>query len=125
MTGFPDGLHGSAMHDHVLRALEVGERAARAEDDEACGFGPLLDTQLVERVRAHPERWEETVEPWWSDSLARALRRLDELDAEAAWLCWACGSSRWVGWRAGPERDGFPLRAQCVPCGRVQAPPCP
>jgi hypothetical protein len=39
----------------------------------------------------------------------------------AGWRCGRCGSSRWVGWRAGPEHEGWPLQAQCVPCGRVQA----
>lgn len=37
------GLYGKGMHDFVLRECEVGYRVAAAEDDEACGFGPLLD----------------------------------------------------------------------------------
>lgn len=32
--------------------------------------------------------------------------------------CSRCGSDRWVGWRAGPDRD-LPRYAQCVPCGKV------
>lgn len=36
------------------------------------------------------------------------------------WRCDQCGHRRWVGWAAGP---GMPLRAQCVPCGHVQALP--
>lgn len=40
--------------------------------------------------------------------------------AEDAWRCIRCGSPRWVGWRAGPEHEGFRRFAQCVPCGHVQ-----
>jgi hypothetical protein len=36
------------------------------------------------------------------------------------WRCGKCGSDRWVGWRAGPAHEGYPRKAQCVPCGRVQ-----
>ena len=36
------------------------------------------------------------------------------------WRCERCGSNRPVGWRAGPAHEGFPLAAQCVPCGHVQ-----
>ena len=41
---------------------------------------------------------------------------------EQTWRCPKCGSDRRVGWRAGPEHDGYPLRAQCVPCGHVHVP---
>lgn len=50
------GLFGHGMHDFVLRELEVGERAALAEDDEACGFGPLLDASYAEYLRTCRER---------------------------------------------------------------------
>lgn len=43
-------LYSHGMHDFVLRELEVGTRVAVAEDDEACGFGPLFDVQVA--------RWE-------------------------------------------------------------------
>lgn len=39
---------------------------------------------------------------------------------ELRWHCSACGADRWVGWRAGPEHEGYPRKAQCVPCGHVQ-----
>lgn len=38
----------------------------------------------------------------------------------STWRCETCGSHRWVGWRAGPAHEGYPRRAQCVPCGHVQ-----
>jgi hypothetical protein len=38
--------YGSGMHDFILRELEVGTRVAMAEDDEACGFGPLFDLMV-------------------------------------------------------------------------------
>lgn len=38
----------------------------------------------------------------------------------ATWRCARCDSDRWVGWRAGPEHEGYPRKAQCVPCGTVQ-----
>lgn len=40
----------------------------------------------------------------------------------AAWKCERCGSDCWVygGWLDGPEHEGWPRRAQCVPCGHVQ-----
>ena len=41
---------------------------------------------------------------------------------EQTWRCEKCGSDRRVGWRAGPEHDGYPLRAQCVSCGHVRVP---
>lgn len=31
-----------------------------------------------------------------------------------------CGSTRWVGWRQGPEHEGWLLLRQCVPCGAVR-----
>lgn len=50
-----------------------------------------------------------------------AARAETSEDAEAGpWSCARCGSDRWNGWRAGPERDGYPRKAQCVPCGHVQ-----
>jgi rubredoxin len=39
------------------------------------------------------------------------------------WRCKVCGSDQWIGWRAGPAHEGFPRKAQCVPCGHVQALP--
>lgn len=48
MQPWPPGLRGSGMHDWVVRELEVGRRVADAEDDEACGMGPLLDAHFVE-----------------------------------------------------------------------------
>lgn len=41
------------------------------------------------------------------------------------WCCTRCGTTRWVGWRAGPAHDGFQRFAQCVLCGKVQDPPAP
>jgi hypothetical protein len=43
--------------------------------------------------------------------------------APETWSCTRCSSDRWVGWRAGPEHEGWPRKAQCVPCGHVQALP--
>lgn len=40
-------LYDHDMHDFVLRECEVGTRVALAEDDEACGFDPLLDAQVA------------------------------------------------------------------------------
>lgn len=39
------------MHNFILRESEVGFRVAQAEDDEYCGFGPLLDLQFMLYVR--------------------------------------------------------------------------
>jgi hypothetical protein len=50
------GLYSSAMHDFVMRELEVGFRVAAAEDSEACGFGPLLDLQYMEYIRYQNEQ---------------------------------------------------------------------
>lgn len=47
-------LYSRDMHDFVMRALEVGELVAAAEDDEACGFGPLFDVQVARH--AVPDR---------------------------------------------------------------------
>ena len=44
-------------------------------------------------------------------------------DARGPWRCERCGSDRWVGCRAGPEHEGWPRRAQCVPCGNIQETP--
>ena len=49
------GLYSSGMHDFVLREQEVGTRVAMAEDDEACGFGPLFDAQYMEYLRERGE----------------------------------------------------------------------
>lgn len=46
-------LYGHGMHDHVLRSCEVGDRAALAEDDERCGFGPLFDASYAEYMDLH------------------------------------------------------------------------
>lgn len=47
-------------------------------------------------------------------------------DLRRIFRCARCGADRWVGWRAGPEREGWPRKAQCVPCGHVQElPPLP
>ncbi|MFJ1765034.1 hypothetical protein ACIOD2_32235 [Amycolatopsis sp. NPDC088138] len=51
---------------------------------------------------------------------AAAQRSSPLPDSETEWRCVRCGADRWVGWRAGPEHEGFPRRAQCVPCGHVQ-----
>lgn len=48
---YPFGLYGAGMHDFILRELEVGTRVAMAEDNEACGFGPLFDVQYMEWVQ--------------------------------------------------------------------------
>jgi len=36
-------LYGQGMHAFVLRELEIGKRAAAAEDDEYCGWSALDD----------------------------------------------------------------------------------
>jgi hypothetical protein len=41
------------------------------------------------------------------------------------WCCIQCGTTRWVGWRAGPAHEGFQRFAQCVLCGKVQDLPAP
>lgn len=41
------GLYSTGIHEYVLREIEIGPRAARCEEDEACGYGPLFD-QLYE-----------------------------------------------------------------------------
>jgi hypothetical protein len=46
------GLYGHGMHDFIVRECEVGTRVALAEDDEACGFGPLFDLQVSRWERA-------------------------------------------------------------------------
>lgn len=58
-----------------------------------------------------------------ADVAARLRLELQQGEPEQVWCCIRCGSRRWVGWRAGPEHEGYPLRAQCVPCGHVQTPP--
>lgn len=42
------GLYSHGMHDLLMRELEVGWLVAIAEDNEACGFGPLFDVQARE-----------------------------------------------------------------------------
>lgn len=49
-------LHGPAMHDHVVRALEIGERAAAWEDSEACGWGALWDARREAAEAGVPPR---------------------------------------------------------------------
>lgn len=51
MQPYPFGLYGNGMHDFVMRELEVGWRVAAAEDDEACGFGPLFDLSYEEYLK--------------------------------------------------------------------------
>lgn len=46
--------------------------------------------------------------------------RRDPHKAGPRGVCVGCGSPRWVGWRAGPAHEGFPLGRQCVPCGAVR-----
>jgi hypothetical protein len=46
-------IYGSGMHDFILRELEIGTRAAMAEDDEACGFGALFDLSFEMYLREH------------------------------------------------------------------------
>lgn len=42
------------------------------------------------------------------------------------WTCERCRShDRWIGWRNGPAHEGWPRKAQCVPCGHVQPLPKP
>ena len=41
---------------------------------------------------------------------------IEDPDEPETWTCYHCGSSRWVGWAAGPGRL---RKAQCVPCGWV------
>ncbi len=42
MSGrYPGGLYGAGMHDHVMREIEIGPRAALYEDMEACGDSAL------------------------------------------------------------------------------------
>ncbi len=53
------GLHHNGMHDFVLRELEVGARTALAEDDEACGFGPLFDARYLRWARSQPDHPED------------------------------------------------------------------
>lgn len=43
-------LYGAGMHEFVLRELEVGTLVALAEDDEACGFGPLWDLRFEQQM---------------------------------------------------------------------------
>jgi len=52
------GLYGHGMHDFILRECEVGTRVACAEDDEACGFGPLFDARYLAWARAQPDHVE-------------------------------------------------------------------
>lgn len=47
-------LYGPGMHDHVLRALEVGDRVAAAEDDEQAGWGPLWQARYEADTAAMP-----------------------------------------------------------------------
>jgi hypothetical protein len=53
----------------------------------------------------------------------RPFEVIEKADPAAPWQCRNCGSQRWVGWRNGPAEEGWPRRAQCVPCGHVQALP--
>ena len=45
--------YGHAMHDHVVRAAEIGDRAAEAEDIEACS--PVLDDLRAWPAEPEPE----------------------------------------------------------------------
>jgi len=46
------GLYSKGMHSFILRETEIGFRAAAAEDDEACGLGPLIDYMFEQDVRS-------------------------------------------------------------------------
>ena len=41
------GLYGKAMHDFIIDELELGTRVAVGLDNEACGYGALLDLQYL------------------------------------------------------------------------------
>lgn len=51
----PFGLHHNGMHDWIMDEFELGARVAHALDAEACGFGPLVDLQLLEHLRDEDE----------------------------------------------------------------------
>lgn len=46
-TGWPFGLYGHGMHDFVLRELEIGTRAALAEDAEYVDRFPPAILQII------------------------------------------------------------------------------
>ena len=57
-------LYGQGMHAFVLRELEIGKRAAAAEDDEYCGWSALDDLSYA----AYEKRLRD-------ETLAELLRR--------------------------------------------------
>ncbi len=56
----------------------------------------------------------------WQTWLHHPFEVIEKADPSAPWQCERCRSKRWVGWRNGPEHEGWPRYAQCVPCGHVQ-----
>ena len=56
---WPFGLHGPGMHDFILREIEIGTRAAMAEDSEwNTGMGIWVDISYTQYLREHPEEIE-------------------------------------------------------------------
>lgn len=49
---WPHGLYGPGMHDYIVREIEIGTRAASAQDAEDCGFSALLDLIYEASCRA-------------------------------------------------------------------------
>ncbi|MEU4386790.1 hypothetical protein [Promicromonospora sp. NPDC023805] len=96
----------------AIAAIDLPQFVVRAEYAWA-GRQPFLGVNPAD----HPSI------PQFVGAVLHAALLLEATEAPAVWRCSRCGSDRWVGWRAGPAQDGFPRRAQCVPCGNVQGLP--
>ncbi|MFB9926032.1 hypothetical protein ACFORO_12365 [Amycolatopsis halotolerans] len=102
-------LHGFTVPPHIrLTARPGGVDVACLHLDHAGGFPGYIirdgeDERFAEVLRDHAHG-----------------HAVEHQPTDVEWHCARCGSDRWVGWRAGPEHEGYPRKAQCVPCGHVQ-----
>lgn len=127
------------IHGHtILTKLKVSSKVWDEQAAFVRGYILALEDILgdVAEYRARVIRQRSLTDPYqaaygiadmvhetWTQARA-TLVALEQIEAEADtkgdWRCARCSSPRWVGWRNGPEHEGWPRRAQCVPCGHVQ-----
>ena len=114
---------------HLPLAERIAARAADVADLAAHVAGPgAQPTPAPDYATAYSSLHEVVRAFLAGERNTRYLRRLHaEIEADltqpastSEWACERCGSPRWAGWRNGPEHEGWPRKAQCVPCGHVQ-----
>jgi hypothetical protein len=75
--------------------------------------------EIAER-RAVQARHDARHEQWERETYARLRAKFEPPTpaGQSRHACSQCGSTQWVGYRAGPDPD-LPRYAQCVPCGKI------